>query len=155
MKPGLFALMSFFSNENSTHIYVKTDITRVVAYILHFGDSKSEPLNLLVRETWLWCSSQSCICSELHAHAQNCPKGPFFFLFPKITKLLVKPPVILQSQSDLHMYMYFPSHSEIHPTHFRIVCDSWHAFCPANSWTVGSSKNSCQCHHGILETVHT
>ena len=57
LKAAFFALKSFCSQANETHVQIQIDNTTAVSYINNMGGSKSPVLNTLAIELWEWCIS--------------------------------------------------------------------------------------------------
>ena len=55
LKASFLALQSLFADKHDVTILLKSDSATAVAYLQHFGGSKSKLLNSLTREIWLWC----------------------------------------------------------------------------------------------------
>ena len=66
LKACFLALKSFFHKAYDIHILVRSDNVSVVAYIGHFGGSKSVSLNALTREIWLFCMARSIWLTASH-----------------------------------------------------------------------------------------
>ena len=54
LKAAFFALKSFCSQANETHVQIQIDNTTAVSYINNMGGSKSPVLNTLAIELWEW-----------------------------------------------------------------------------------------------------
>ena len=66
LKACLLALQSFFPSHGRIVIHLKSDNATTIAYLKHFGGSKSELLNKLSREIWTWCMSRNIWLTVSH-----------------------------------------------------------------------------------------
>ena len=55
LKACFLALQSFIADKSAISVHLKSDKATAVAYLHHFGGSKSILLNSLTREIWSWC----------------------------------------------------------------------------------------------------
>ena len=61
LRAAFFALKSFCSQANETHVQIQIDNTTAVSYINNMEGSKSPVLNNLAIELWEWCIPQEKI----------------------------------------------------------------------------------------------
>ena len=66
LKAAFFALKSFCSQANKTHVQIQIDNTTAVSYINNMGGSKSPVLNTLAIELWEWCIHRNIWVSAVH-----------------------------------------------------------------------------------------
>ena len=66
LKAAFFALQSFCSQANETHVQIQLDNTTAVSYINNMGGSKSPILNNLAIELWEWCIPRNIWVSAVH-----------------------------------------------------------------------------------------
>lgn len=55
LRAAFFALQSFCTNLNNTHVLIRMDNTTAVAYVNNMGGIKSTACNLLAKAIWEWC----------------------------------------------------------------------------------------------------
>ena len=66
LQAAFFALKSFTSEVNDTHIQLQVDNTTAVAYFNNLGGSSSSELNALTCEMWEWAMRKSIWLSTIH-----------------------------------------------------------------------------------------
>ena len=82
LKAAFFALKSFCSQANETHVQIQIDNTTAMSYINNMGGSKSPVLNNLAIELWEWCTPEylgpcSKNCGEVECRCRF--QIPLFF----------------------------------------------------------------------------
>ena len=71
LQAAFFALKSFASEVNDTHIQLQMDNTTAVAYLNNMGGSQSSELNALTHEMWEWAMEKSIWLSAVHIPGKN------------------------------------------------------------------------------------
>jgi predicted lactoylglutathione lyase len=66
LKAVWLALLAFASSLRNVHLAVKCDNSTAVAYINNLGGIKSEKLNDLSKQIWLWCYERNIFLSAFH-----------------------------------------------------------------------------------------
>lgn len=66
LKAIWLSLLSFASSIKNAHLAVKCDNSTAVAYINNLGGRKSEKLNNLSKQIWLWCYQRNIFLSVFH-----------------------------------------------------------------------------------------
>ena len=66
LQAAFFALKSFASEVNDTHIQLQMNNTTAVAYLNNMGGSQSSELNALTCEMWEWAMKKSIWLSAVH-----------------------------------------------------------------------------------------